>query len=64
MKCVESFLPAVTLSLRFQGKVEMFLSLGHPSQSSQAKIGYSPWGHKESDTTERLLSLNLVMGED
>ena len=26
-------------------------------------MGYSPWGRKELDTTERLLSLHLLMAQ-
>ena len=27
-------------------------------EAPQSLVGYSPWGHKESDTTEQLHSLN------
>ena len=29
------------------------------SQGSRSLVGYSPWGHKESDTTERFLFTSL-----
>ena len=29
------------------------------SHGQRILVGYSPWGRKESDTTERLLSLSL-----
>ena len=29
------------------------------SHGQRSLVGYSPWGHKESDTTERLLNLYL-----
>ena len=29
------------------------------SHGQKSLVGYSPWGRKESDTTERLHSLNL-----
>ena len=32
------------------------------SHGQRSLIGYSPWGHKESDTTERLHSLIVNMG--
>ena len=28
---------------------------------TRSLVGYSPWGHKESDTTERLNKLDLYM---
>ena len=33
------------------------------SHGQRSLVGYNPWGHKESNTTERLLSLTQTVGE-
>ena len=35
--------------------------LSEKSQGQRSLVGYSPWGHKESDRTEQL-SLSLLKG--
>ena len=37
--------------------------LPEKSHGQRSLVGYSPWGCKESDMTERLLSLNDHLGE-
>ena len=34
------------------------------SHGQRSLAGYSPWGHKESDTTERLICFRRIRGDE
>ena len=45
------------------GNLFQYCCLENPMDGQRSQLGYSPWGNKESDTTERLHFLSFFFFE-